>query len=366
MKKHYYLGLNARRRHAWRHLFMIGKKADYTALEEALASRYGGTAVLYKNGRTGLAAVLKAYFNRGDGIIVNGFTCYAVVEAVKEAGLTPIYADIDRDTLNYNTAALDAAFKASSKIVSGVIVQNTLGIPVDISEVERFAAKHGLMIIEDLAHSVGVKYTDGREAGTVGAATILSFGKDKAVDTISGGAAIFRYPCKGRIKAPAVLPQKSDALRARFYPLFAGMVRGLTYIHLGGVLMRILLKLRFVERSADNALDMKRTMTKAQAKEALKELSHAQGVDREFYLVNDREKCLMELKKAGYHFAGYWYEKPISPERYYAAAHFPEEHCPEAVFVSEHIINLPTFYRPEELKEARRIIKKYMIRGKNG
>ena len=362
MKKHYFLGLNARRRHAWRHLFTIGRKSDFWALSSALESKYGGTAVLCKNGRSGLAMALKAYFKPGDGIIINGFTCYAVVEAVKAAGCVPIYADINRETLNFDINTLESASYDSR--VRGVIIQNTLGIPVDIEAVEKFAKKHTLVMIEDLAHLVGVKYPDGREVGTVGAATALSFGKDKAIDTISGGAVILRDENGISIKPyslPTTPPRLSDATRARFYPLFTGAVRGLARVHLGGVLMRLLLKLHWVEKSADNALDLSCTLTKAEAHEALSQLPHAKGVDREFYLVRDRGECLRELKRAGYHFDGFWYEKPVSPERYYKKVHFPEENCKEAVFVAEHIVNFPTYYTKSELDGARTIVKKYLL-----
>lgn len=360
MKKHYFLGLNARRRHAWRHLFTIGHKSDFLALSSALGAKYGGTAVLCKNGRGGLAMALKAHFKPGDKVIINGFTCYAVVEAVKAAQCTPIYADINRETLNFDVRSLEEAIKLTDGSVRGIIIQNTLGIPVDMEAVEKFAKKHNLVIIEDLAHSVGVKYPDGREAGTVGKATVLSFGKDKAIDTISGGAVIFRDDV---VAKPGVhSPKLSDAMRARFYPLFAGAVRGLAHIHLGGVLMRMLLRLHLVEKSADNKLDLSRTLTKAEAHEALKQLPTARGVDREFYLVQDRAECLKELKKAGYHFDGFWYEKPVSPERYYKKVHFPEENCKEAVFIAEHILNFPTYYKKSDLDGARKIIKKYLLK----
>ena len=324
-KRHFFLGLAAGRKvSAARQLFTIGRRRDLEALGEALGARYGGTAVLCKNGRSGLAVALKAVFQRGDGIIVNGFTCFAVVEAVRAAGCVPIYADISRENLNFNTDTLKKVINSRAK---GIIVQNTLGNPVDIKAIEKFAKEHDLLIIEDLAHCAGIKYPDGREAGTVGVATALSFGKDKSVDTTSGGAVVLRdatfvgsraaslapvatglarfsSPCQ----APdSLVPSKSsrlvDSLRARWYPTLAGWCRGLARMHLCGALMRLFVKLHFVEKSADNKLDLTRRCTKWQAKLALKQIQalkkSGEGVIREFYLVNDRDKCLAELKKAG-------------------------------------------------------------------
>ena len=229
---------------------------------------------------------------------------------------------------------------------------------------EKFAKEHDLAIIEDLAHCAGMKYRDGREAGTVGAATALSFGKDKSIDTISGGALVLRNPSKHEIRAPEKLPKLSDHLRARFYPMFGAICRGLSYINLGGALMRLLVKIHWVEKSADNSLDLERKPSKFEAKLALRQLKSLRSSKmplRDFYLIDDRRRLLKELKKAGFYFDGFWYERPVSPERYYNKVHFPEGKCPNATFVSEHIINLPRHYKDAKLAPARRIIKKYLI-----
>lgn len=362
MKKHYFLGLAAGVKHPFKQLFLHGTAKDSEELTKYLDKRYSGEAMLCKNGRSALTLALKAYFNQGDTIIVNGFTCYAVYEAVKAAGMKPIFADISRENLNFTTETLE---KVVSDDTTGIIVQNTLGNPVDMVAIERFAGKHGLVIIEDLAHSAGLEYPDGREAGTVGAATVLSFGKEKSVDAISGGAVIFRYPKRHEIKAPTKLPKISDYLRERWYPVFGLWCRRLTRIGLGGALMRVLLAVHFVERSADNRLDITRRPAHFEAKIALSELKNLKKSGsrrvREFYLVDDRRATLDELQEAGYFFGGFWYEQPVSPKRYYKKVHFDEAACPTAVKVSQQIINLPTYYNESDLALARIIIKKHLI-----
>ena len=356
--KHHYLGLAARRKGAWRHLFVHGSKYDLNHLKIYLQSRYQGEAMLTKNGRSALALALKGYFNKGDKVIVNGFTCYAVYEAVKAAGLTPVFADISKEDLNFTTESIEKVVEGAK----GIIVQNTLGNPVDIEAIEKLAKERNLLIIEDLAHSAGINYKDGREAGTVGVAVALSFGKDKSIDTITGGALIFRAPRKSKVEAPKKAPKKADNFRARFYPMAGAMCRGLSYVHLGGALMKLFIKLKMVEKSADNKLDLLTRPAKFEAKlalEQLKELKNAAPL-REFYLVRSRAEVLRKLKKAGYYFDGFWYEKPISPARYYNKVHFPEADCPNAVVVAETIINFPTHYKKSELEKARKIIKEYL------
>ena len=68
------------------------------------------------------------------------------------------------------------------------------------------------------------------------------------------------------------------------------------------------------------------------------------------------------MKRAGYYFSGFWYEKPVSPERYYKKVHFPEDECPNAVFVTGHIINFPNYYSKRDLDKAREIIRGYLTR----
>ncbi len=348
------------------HTLARGRQKDCSKLVDFLAQKYDGRAILTKNGRSALAIALKAYFDKGDKVIVNGFTCYAVYEAVKAAGLEPVFVDINAKDLNFDKKSLE---KAAGE-ARGIIVQNSLGYPADINLVEKLAKKHKLVIIEDLAHSAGLKYPDGREAGTVGAATALSFGKDKAIDTVSGGAVILREEAKHEVAAPRKRATISDTLRARFYPFFGAMCRWLAPVHLGGPLMRCLLKIHWVERSADNRLDIERQISRFEARLALEQLEHlrkhAEWPLREFYLVDKRDEVLDRLKQAGYYFDGFWYEKPVSPERYYKKTHFPEKDCPEAVKIAEQIINFPTYYTDEELKPAREIVKPYLIKQTGG
>lgn len=389
--KRYFLGMAAKYSggDVCRHTWTMGRRQDCRALKQYLGKRYTAgdntRVILCKNGRAGLYLALKAYFEPGDAVIVNGFTCYAVYEAVIAAGLRPVWIDINRGDLNFNVDTLQSVWAGDgswgppteldedggkeptgpAQKIAGIIIQNSLGNPVDIKQIEKLARKHNLTIIEDLAHCVGVRYPDGREAGTVGAAAVFSFGKDKMIDTVSGGAVVLRDPCKHEIKAPNKLPKPSDHLRARFYPWFGSVCRWLTRVHLGGAMMRCLVKIHWVEKSADNRLDPTRKISKFEARLALKQFKKLKKSGepplREFYLVKDRGTVLQKLQKAGYYFAGFWYEKPVSPERYYKKVHFPEAECSEALYVSQHIVNLPTYYNKRNLAPARKIIEDNLV-----
>lgn len=358
--RYYFLGQAAHysRKERLAHTFAFGKKRDSKNLADYLKNHYDAErAILAKNGRSALALALKAYLDKDSEVVVNGFTCYAVYEAVKAAGMKPVFADINKTDLNFT---IESIKKVLTKNTKAIIIQNTLGNPVNIVAIEKFAKDNGLIIIEDLAHCVGLKYSDGREAGTVGDATVLSFGKDKSIDTISGGALVLRAPYKNDIKAPSKAPKFADTFRARYYPLFAGISRGLQHIKLGGPWLKFLLKIHFIEKSADNKLDLTRRPNHFEAKLALKQLkSRPKNPIREFMFVKERDELLKRLKKKGYFFDAFWYEKPVSPIRYYKKVNFDEAACPVATEVAAKIINLPTHYEKAKLQPAIKIIKEY-------
>lgn len=362
MKRRFYLGLNAGGPGVFKTLFTRGSSQDLRKLSEFLSGKYKGATILTKNGRSALCLALLSYLDPGDKVIVCGFTCYAVYEAVVQAGMTPVFSDIEEKTLNFDFSKLE---KLIDKRTHGIIVQNTLGNPIDMEKMEKFAKKHHLLIIEDLAHSAGIKYPDGRKAGMVGVATVLSFGKDKAINTISGGAVILRDKVNHEVEPPVLRPRVSDHLRARFYPLFCAICRALNYFHLGGILMRGLIKIHFVEKSADNKLDIGRSLSKFQARLAMEQIKNfhhrGEGRLREFYFVKNRDEVLKKLRAAGYFFDAFWYEKPVSPKRYYKEVSFPEKDCPSAVNVSNKIINFPTYYDKNDLKKAFEIIEPYLL-----
>ncbi|MBP5675353.1 DegT/DnrJ/EryC1/StrS aminotransferase family protein [Candidatus Saccharibacteria bacterium] len=368
------------------HTFATGSKKDFDALKAHLAKRYNvgeENVFLYHNGRSAISAGLRAIVPKKNGehpgVVITALTCYAVVEAVKSAGFTPVFADIDEKTLHFNGKTLEDALK-KHKNVRAVIVQNNLGHPADIKSIRTVAKKHNLVLVEDLAHCAGISYKDGKEAGSYGDFVALSFGKGKSVDTISGGALVLRskeftYVERGRFKTkelklpkePTKKPKFGDRFRDRFYPLFGKMIRGLYFFRLGKLFTSFLLKTHQIKRSADATLDLKVKLTNWQAKLALKQLEslpkNRQPL-REFFFVDDRNIVLNELERKGFVMGDTWYDIPVSPERYYKKVNFPENECPVATELSQHIVNLPTHYTKTELSPARKIIEKHLMEKK--
>ncbi len=362
----YFLGQAAHfsRARLWQHTFATGTKRDAVKLRKALGQRYQADlahVALYHTGRSALSVALKMLLPPGSKVAINGFTCQAVVQAVKAAGCVPIYVDINRKQLHFSATELKASLTRYPDL-KALIIQNTLGLPADIKPIQQLAKQYHLQIIEDLAHSVGTPYQDGSEAGTLGAATVLSFGKGKSIDTSCGGALILRAPHLPAIDQPTKLPRLADRLRDRFYPFLGLCMRLSRHLKLHKVVTGGFLALHWIARSADAPLSRKTRLTNWQARLALRQLQRikpGRSPLRQHYFVRNRSEVLQALADAGYHFSEIWYDVPVSPARYYKKLHFPEAECPVATRVAAEIINFPNYYPESALRPAHKIIKTY-------
>jgi perosamine synthetase len=159
---------------------------------------------LYGSGRVALADALRAIgVGRGDEVVIQAFTCMVVANAVRATGALPVYADID-DSYNLNGKTVAAVLTPKTK---AVIVQHTFGIPADMDGILDAVRGKNVGVIEDCAHGLGASYK-GKPLGSLGVAAITSFGRDKAVSSIWGGALILRgspvvYPVRHDPQAPS-------------------------------------------------------------------------------------------------------------------------------------------------------------------
>src|SRR3989344_5140993 len=214
-------------------------------LENLLEEKYGGKAILVYKGREAIELGLKSLnLPEGSFVAINGFTCFAVFDAIKKAGLNLEYLDIGKGSLNFSADSLEKAFEKNLKI-KVVIIQNTLGYPYDIEGISKICKENNLCLIEDIAHSIGTKYENGEEAGTIGDMTILSFSQDKMIDGISGGALISKLPISSlHLEGVGIKQQLVD----RFYPLFTYIIRRTYPIGLGKLLHFILKRLNLLSK----------------------------------------------------------------------------------------------------------------------
>jgi dTDP-4-amino-4,6-dideoxygalactose transaminase len=128
-------------------------------------------------------ALLTSDVGPGDEVITTPFTFAATANTVIHAGATPVFADIDPETMNINPGLIQKALTGCTKALMPV---HFGGRPCDMEAIGGLAAEHGLVVIEDAAHALGARYRD-RMVGSISPLTAFSFYATKNITTGEGG-----------------------------------------------------------------------------------------------------------------------------------------------------------------------------------
>ena len=137
-----------------------------------------GTAALH-------LAVKLAGVKHGDKVFCSDMTFCATVNPVVYEGGIPVFIDTEYDTWNMDPVALEKAFELYPE-VKVVVVAHLYGTPGKIDEIKNICDKHGAVLIEDAAESLGASYK-GKETGNFGNYNVISFNGNKIITGSSGG-----------------------------------------------------------------------------------------------------------------------------------------------------------------------------------
>ena len=163
----------------------LGKNVDEFEKEMAAfigvqhaAALISGTAALH-------LAVKLCGVQPGDVVLCSDLTFSATVNPVSYEGGVQVFVDSERDTWNMDPAALDRAFEKYPH-PKAVIVANLYGTPAKLEEIKVICDAHGVPLIEDAAESLGATYR-GKQTGTFGKYSALSYNGNKIITTSGGG-----------------------------------------------------------------------------------------------------------------------------------------------------------------------------------
>ena len=144
-------------------------------------------AVALANGTVALDLALNALgIGPEDEVIVTPRTFLASVSSIVNAGATPVFAEVDRDTQNITAETIQAVLTPRTR---GVICVHLAGWPCDMDPIMDLATSHGLKIIEDCAQAHGATYK-GRPVGSIGHIGAWSFCQDKIMTTGGEGGMV--------------------------------------------------------------------------------------------------------------------------------------------------------------------------------
>jgi len=121
----------------------------------------------------------------GKRVFASDMTFDATVNPICYEGGVPVFIDTEYDTWNMDPAALEKAFELYPE-VRLLVVAHLYGTPGKIDEIRAICEKHGALIVEDAAESLGAAYK-GVQTGTFGTESIISFNGNKIITGSSGG-----------------------------------------------------------------------------------------------------------------------------------------------------------------------------------
>ena len=166
---------------------------DFTGAQHA-AALTSGTSALH------LAMILSDVQPR-DIVLCQSFTFSASANPIKYQGAWPVFIDSEKDSWNMCPDALEQAIEASlagkleikgeGKIKAqkpkAIVPVHLYGMPAQMDKIMAIAKKYDIPVIEDAAESLG-STLNGRQTGTFGKFSVLSFNGNKIITTSGGGA----------------------------------------------------------------------------------------------------------------------------------------------------------------------------------
>lgn len=130
-----------------------------------------------------LAVLYDLFARRGDEIIVPALSFVATGNAVINAGFTPVFVDVDRNTMNIDIQQIEAKLTSKTRAIMPV---HLMGKPVNMDAIMQIAQDNGLYVIEDAAEAHGAKYRD-QYTGTFGEMGCFSLYAAHIITSIEGG-----------------------------------------------------------------------------------------------------------------------------------------------------------------------------------
>lgn len=163
----------------------VGKNIN--EVERLACEKVGcGYAVALSAGTAALHMAVKlAGVKPGEKVFCSDMTFDATVNPVVYEGGVPVFIDTEYDTWNMDPIALEKAFELYPE-VKVVVMAHLYGTPGKIDELQAVCDRHGAIIIEDAAESLGATYK-GVQTGNFGSYNCISFNGNKIITGSSGG-----------------------------------------------------------------------------------------------------------------------------------------------------------------------------------
>ena len=153
--------------------------------EDAFADAVGAPyAAAVSSGTAGLHLLcVAAGVDHGDEVVTSPYSFVASANCAIYEGATPVFADVDRRTLNLDPAAVAAAITDRTRAVVAVDIY---GYPCELDELRALCERKGIALIDDACEALGARYK-GARVGSHGTSSVFAFYPNKQITTGEGG-----------------------------------------------------------------------------------------------------------------------------------------------------------------------------------
>lgn len=174
--------------------------------------------IAVNNGTSALIAPLWSLdLNPDDEVITTPFTFIATSNAIIIAGAKPVFVDIDPETFLIDPDKIEAAITEKTKAIMPV---HLYGRVCEMEKINKIAAKHNLVVIEDTAQAFGATCHCGKYAGMMSDAGTFSFYKTKNISTFEGG--MICVPKNSRLDAKKIRAICNQGQVGRYNHVYVG------------------------------------------------------------------------------------------------------------------------------------------------
>jgi dTDP-4-amino-4,6-dideoxygalactose transaminase len=174
----------------WQSQWLTNGGAKHQQLEEELRKILKVPSLsLFNNGTIALIVAIQSLRLSGE-VITTPFTFPATPHVLPWNDISPVFCDIDENTLTIDAEKLERMITPKT---TGILGVHVYGMPCNVVSIQEIADRYGLRVIYDAAHAFGTEI-DGVGIGTFGDISMFSFHATKLFHTLEGGALTFNNP----------------------------------------------------------------------------------------------------------------------------------------------------------------------------
>lgn len=329
----------------------------------------------FLTGRSALYNLLKALKLPQDSqVLVQAFTCEAVILPILANNLRPIYIDIEDKTYSMDSKDLENKITNNAKVL---ILQHTFGMtPINRDLILNLVKKYNLFVIEDFAHGFS---PSNQYPITNNSCYLLSFGRSKALSSVHGGAAVIKNKrIAERIRSNERTLKNPEYLfiaECLLYKPLAMFIKSTYSIYLGKIFHQLIkivnlipVEISVKEKTGQFDIIFNKAYPNALANLLYHQLKkydqmqkqrikisdlyyryyHISPVFRQpllrFPLQTNKRDAILEKASQQNIFLGNWYEQAVAPKELdLNRVEYPIGSCPTAEKIAQKIINLPTY-----------------------